>query len=131
MKTAEAIERKFHAEAEWMETELHKFTDDYANHAADVSSAVQIAAKAVSSGDVEAIAQELVRQTERYELLRAAYAKSMVSVQAARGNILVGCRVRPLNDRELSAGHRSIIDATDDREISLYDKRRHLERILI
>ena len=116
VKTAAATEQTFHAEAERVEAELGKLGEDGIMYAADVSSAVQVAAKAVSSGDVEAIAQELVHQTERYELLRAAYASSMANVQAARGNILVCCRVRPISDGELGAGHRPCIDATDDRE---------------
>jgi hypothetical protein len=88
-----------------------------------VSSAVLLASQMVHSGDVEAIAQELVRQTERYELLRGSYAQALSKLQEERGGIMVCCRLRPCTEAEASAGHSECVDAMSDRELALFDRR--------
>ena len=117
IKAAGAAEEHHRAEVERVQLELES------GQAPDVSSAVLLASQMVHSGDVEAIAQELVRQTERYELLRGSYAQALSKLQEERGGIMVCCRLRPCTEAEASAGHSECVDVMSDRELAVFDRR--------
>ena len=117
MKASEASEARHRAEADRIEMALEIVDTP------DVSSVVMTASEVVKSGNLESVAKELVLQTERYEVLREAYAQSLRKLQESRGGILVCCRLRPQTEFEVNAGQTECIDFLSDRQIALYDKK--------
>lgn len=117
IKASHVAEARNRAEAEQVEAELES------GEVPDVSSAVMMASKVISSGDLESVAQALVRQTERYEVLREAYSQSLGKLQESRGGIMVCCRLRPQTESEASKGQAECVDVLSNREVALYDRK--------
>ena len=90
----------------------------------DTTSRSRLAAqRAIKSGDLETLREELLHQVYRFEQLREHNAKLLQKVQQSSNAIQVCCRLRPPSEQELGQGADICLDVVDDSEITIYDKR--------
>ena len=90
----------------------------------DTTSRSRLAAqRAIKSGDLESLCNELLHQVYRFEQLREHNAKLLQKLQRNSNNIQVCCRLRPPSEQELGQGADICLDVVDDKEIAMYDKR--------
>ena len=78
---------------------------------------------AIASGSVEAMRTELLHQLTRYESMRSHNAQLLQRLQAAKGNIQVCCRLRPMNDVEVANQWRTCVSDVDENELACYERR--------
>mmetsp|Transcript_4240 Transcript_4240/g.7823 ORF Transcript_4240/g.7823 Transcript_4240/m.7823 type:complete len:1363 (+) Transcript_4240:208-4296(+) len=93
----------------------------------DTTSRSRLAAqRAIQSGDVDSLREELLHQVNRYEQLREHNAKLLQKNQQTSNAIQVCCRLRPPSEQELGQGADICMDVLDDSQVALYDKRNAL-----
>lgn len=78
---------------------------------------------AIASGNLEAMRVELLHQLTRYESMRSHNAQLLQRLQAAKGNIQVCCRLRPMNDMEIANQWRTCVSDVDENELACYERR--------
>jgi len=77
----------------------------------------------IASKDVNQMAEEL-RQLDKKSCLQRDYNAQLLSkILSLQGNIQVCCRIRPLNDKELNAGQKNVIEPLSEAEMGCFDSR--------
>jgi kinesin family protein C2/C3 len=94
------------------------------NGVIDTTSRSRLAAeRAIQSGDMESLQEELLHQVNRFEQLREHNAKLLQKIQQKSNSIQVCCRLRPPSEQELGQGAEICVDVVDDTQIAIYEKR--------